>query len=224
MIVLLIPPPATVTVPVLAALPVFSSAISASTPLPVPLVSPDITTVNHDSSFLVAVQVVFDVTIIAVYPKDAPRSHVVGVTSSDGGGATGADWVTAIVLVMPLPVTVIVPVLAAVPVFAVAFRVNVPLPVPLEGETVSQAVALLVAVQDTFDDTVAVVLPAVDAGFHAPGETVREGGATVEDAWVTVTVLVTPTPETVMVPVLALAPLFSYTSTASAPSPVPVVP
>ena len=64
----------------------------------------------------------------------------------------------------PGAVTVIVPVLWAVPVLAVAFMVKFPLLVPLDGETVSQEVALLDAVHPRLEVTVTDTLLAVDGG------------------------------------------------------------
>ena len=63
--------------------------------------------------------------------------------------AVGRACVTAIVRVMPPPVTVTVPLRLAVPVFAVALTVKLPLLVPLAGETLSQ-LWLSVTVQLTF--------------------------------------------------------------------------
>ena len=85
---------------------------------------------------------------------------------------------TVIDLVIPPPVTVIVPLLLAVPVFAVAFSVIVPLPVPLDGETVSQDEALLDAVHDTFDVTDTFMFDADDSAAQDVRETSRVDWAT----------------------------------------------
>jgi len=77
------------------------------------------------------------------------------------------------VLVIPPPVTVIVPVLEDVPVLAVAFSVIFPLFEPLDGDTVSHDVALLLAVHDTFEVIDTDVFDAVAAGLHDVVLTVR---------------------------------------------------
>ena len=77
--------------------------------------------------------------------------------------------------VIPPVVTVIVPLLADVEVFAVALMVRVPLFVPLAGVTLSQVLALLLAVHDVFEFTVMLVLDAVAAGFQEESERVRVG-------------------------------------------------
>jgi len=79
------------------------------------------------------------------------------------------------VLVIPPPEMVIVPFLLALPVFAVTFSVIVPLPDPLDGETVSHDVALLDAVHAMFDVTDAVVLDTDAAGNQEVCDTVRVG-------------------------------------------------
>ena len=63
-------------------------------------------------------------------------------------------------------VTVTVPVLDDVDAFSSALSVNVPLPVPLAGDTVSQSGALLSAVHEVFEFTVMLVIDLDAAGFH----------------------------------------------------------
>jgi len=123
-----------------------------------------------------AVQDTFVVTVATVIPIEAPSLHVSGVTTSIVEPVSGA-CVTSIVLLMPPPDTVIVPLRSDDPVLAVALNVIVPLPVSPEGDTVSQDAALLVAVQDTFDVTVIVVLSAECPGFQVVGATTRYAGA-----------------------------------------------
>jgi len=94
-------------------------------------------------------------------------------------GAAAPACVTATVRVIPPPVTVIVPVLAAVLVFAAALIVRVPLFDPLAGVTVNQDAALLLAVHDTLEVTVTLVLAAAAPGFHVEADRVRAGAAIV---------------------------------------------
>jgi len=126
------------------------------------------------------------------------------------------------VLVTPPPVIVIVPVLLVIPVFAETFIVRIPFPVPPVGETVSH-VALLVAVQDTFDVTVTVAFLAYASDDQVDVETVRFG-ETDPAACMTVMVLVIPPPVTDIVPVRSAAVLFGMAISTSEPSPVPIVP
>jgi len=132
--------------------------------------------------------------------------------------------VTDIVRVIPPPVTVIVPVRLVVFVLAVALSVSVPLFVPLPGETVSHCVALLEAVHVTFDVTLTVVFPAVAGGFHVVDDTASVGGATTEEACVTMTSFVRPPPETVILPVRLVGPVLAVTTIEKKPLPVPEPP
>jgi hypothetical protein len=214
-IVLVMPPPVTVTVPVLPIVPGFAAAHSVNVPLPVPL--PDMT-VSQDDALLVAVHNVFDETDMVVF--DAPKlgSHVVGVTVSVGVSAAAACD-TAIVLVMPPPVTVTVAILLLVLVFAAAHSANEPLPVPLPDEIVSQDGALLDAVHDVFDATDTDVLDAPALGFHVVGVTVSVAAVA---ACVTVIVLVMPPPVTVTVPTRLLVLVFAVAHSVSEPLPIPL--
>jgi len=74
---------------------------------------------------------------------------------------------------------VIVPVLPLVPVLAVAVKVSVPLLLPDVGLTVNHPVALLLAVQDTFEFTLTVVLPLEATALQVLEETVKVGGTLV---------------------------------------------
>ena len=85
-----------------------------------------------------------------------------------------AAWLTAIVRVMPPPVTVTVPLRLAVPVLAVALTVKLPLLEPLVGETVSQD-WLSVTVQLTFAVTDTAADEALDANDSEVGDTTRFG-------------------------------------------------
>ena len=109
----------------------------------------------------------------------------------------------------------------AAPAFDVTTRESIPLPIPLVGETVSHE-ALLDAVQEMFEVTVAVVIPAVAGAAQDVSESSSDPGATAEPAWVTVMVLLLPPPETVIIPVLA-TPVFAVTSRVSMVVPVPLV-
>ena len=165
---LVIPPPETVIVPLLLVVLVFAVTFSVIEPLPDPL---DGETVSQEEALLDADHDTFDVIDTFVFAADDVGVHDVRATSRD-------DWtvvpacVTEIVRVIPPPETVIVPVLAE-PVFALTSIKIVPLPVPLDGETVSQDVALLDAVHDTFDVIWADVLPANAGGVQAVRETLR---------------------------------------------------
>ena len=147
---------------------VFTVAFSVIVPLPFPLEGE---TVSHVDPLLEAVQGTFEVITIAWFPPDADGVQEFCDISSSGWTVPPA-WVTVIVLLIPLPETVIIPVLVLVPGLADTFSVIVPLPDPLAGETVNQVVALLAAVQDTFDVTVTVVLSADASGFQVPGDTI----------------------------------------------------
>src|SRR5688572_25885537 len=87
-------------------------------------------------------------------PLAAPDANDNEVGATTRLLAVGAACVTAIVRVIPPPLTVTLPVRAAVPVFAVALIVKLLLLVPPVGETLSQlwlslAVQLTFAVTDT---------------------------------------------------------------------------
>ena len=126
-------------------------------------------------------------------------------------------------MVIPPPVIVIVPVLAA-PVFALTSMKIVPLPDPEDGETVSHDVALLDAVQDTFDVIFADVPPANEGGFQDVRDTSSDdvvGGGAAVPAWVTVTVFVIPPPVTVIAPVLAVVFVLAAAISVSMALPVP---
>ena len=221
-IVLVMPPPATVTVPVLLLVPVFCVTASPRMPFPVPLDPPATSTISHEA-LLDTVQATLDVTFAVVAAAAAPGFHSSGATTRTGG--VSAAWVTAIVLVMPPPVTVIVPVLLLVPVFCVTASPRIPSPVPLFPPIILAVnqVALLDTVQDTFEVTYAVPAVAAAPGFHSAGVTTRFGGV-VPGPCVTVTILVSPPPSTVIVPVRLAAILFWVTCNTNIPLPVPSVP
>ena len=166
------PPPVTVIVPLLNAVPVFAVAVIVMFPFPVLL---DGDTVSHDAALLDAVQDTFDVTdTLVLAAADDVGFHVAALSVRF---AAFPGCVTAIVREAPPPVTVIAPLLAAVPVLAVALIVMFPLFVPLDGDTVSHDGALLDAVQDTFDVTDTLVLAAADndGGFHIDAPSVKFG-------------------------------------------------
>ena len=160
--VLLILPPETVTVPVLEELPALVVTLTVTVPLLEPLVGD---TVSHDVALLLAVHDTFDVTDTDVFAVADPGFHDVEprVRFAEAGAAC---CVTDTVLLIPPPETVIIPLLEEAAVLAVTVTVRVPLLEPLDGDTVSQDVALLLAVHDTFDVTGTDVFAAADPGFH----------------------------------------------------------
>jgi hypothetical protein len=103
---------------------------------------------------------------------DPPFAFHVIVTGSRG------SWVTLIVRVKPLPVTVTVPVRLEDVVLAVTLILKVPLPSTSAGtklETVSHVLSLLDAPQFELVVTSIVVCCSVDEGFQLIGDTVRVG-------------------------------------------------
>ena len=168
-IVLVIAPPVTVIVPVLAK-PVLALTASAIEPFPV---EPTTTKPNQES-LLETVHEVFDFTGTSVATEDAEGAHEDIANSSVAEPEDAAACVTFIVLVIPPPVTVIVPVLLFVAVFAVTLSVSVPLFVPLAGETVSQDWALLDAVHETLEVRAMEVLAADEEGAQDVEETSRD--------------------------------------------------
>jgi len=213
--VLVIPPPVTVTVPVLVFVAVFAATLSVSWLLFIPLVGE---TVSQEVSLLVAVHKVFEVTVTVVVSADVDGSQAVGDTVSDA--AAEDSCVTVTVLVIPLPVTVTVPILADVPAFAKAASMIFPLPVPLAGDTISQD-ALLVAVQETSDVINTSANTTDGAAVH---EVIDNSSVSVTfgiASCVTVIVFAILPTATVTVPVLAVAPLFCVALNVSTPSPVP---
>ena len=199
-----------ITLAVLLVVPVFAVTDSVSIPSPVPL---DGDTVNQDVSSLEAVHDVFDVTVALVLPGDADWLHDIGDTIS----VADAFCVTVMALSIPPPAMVIVPVLLVVPIFSLADSVSIPLPVPLDDETVNQDISSLETVHDKFDVTITLVLPPDIGGFHDVGDT-----ASIEAACVTVMVLVIPHTATVIVPVLLVVPVFAIAVNVSVPLLVPL--
>ena len=199
-IVLVIPPPETVTVPLLGEALVFAAALIVKLKLLDPLVRD---TVSHVAALLEAetVHETLDVTDTLVFAADADGDQDVGLTVR-----FGAACVTDIVRLSPPPETVTVPLLDVALVFAAAVIVKLPLFEPLDGDTVSHVAALLEAetVHETLDVTDTVVFAADADGDHDVGLTVRIGAACVTDI-----VLVNPPPETVTVPLLEAAPVFA---------------
>lgn len=126
-----------------------------------------------------------------------------------------------IVLVNPPPAIVIVPVLAA-PMLALTSIKIVPLPVPLDGDTVSHEEALLDAAHDTLDVIVTDVPPASDGGVQDVFDTSNLDDDAAAALCTTVIVLVIPPPVIVTVPVLPDVEVFAVTLTVMLPLPVPL--
>ena len=206
-------------IPVLMDAVIFTVASKVIVPLPVPL---DGEAVSQVDPLFEVVQGTFEVTLIDWFPPDAVGVHEFCDISSCGW-LDPATWRTETVLLIPPPETVIIPDLDAVVIFAAAFSVIEPLPVPPEGDTVSQSDPLFVVVQDTFEVTAIFVLPPDAVGVHEFGETSSSGGDEDERSWVTVITLVIPPPVTVTLPVLPVAPVFSLAPIINEPLPIPPV-
>ena len=185
------PPPVTVMVPERDVVVLLAVAVTVNVPLLLPLAGE---TVSHEVALLLAVHETFDVTATVNEPAVAATFWL---DLSSVRNAPAASCVTATVRERPPPVTVIVPERDEVAVLAVAVTVNVPLLLPLAGETVNHEVALLLAVHETFDVTVTVNVLATDARLLLEGSTVSVAPAA---ACVTGRVRVMPPPVTVIVP------------------------
>ena len=162
----------TVIVPVLATIPVLVVTLILNEPSPVRFVGLKLLTVSQ-SALLLTVHVLVDATPMVVKPAANVGFHVLLDSTSAAGGAA---CVTAMVLVGASgAVTVTVAVLAAVVVLTVAFSLNEPLPVRLNGlklSAVSHA-ALVLTVHVLLDDTDIKVLFAPDVGFHTLPDNMR---------------------------------------------------
>ena len=170
-------------------------------------------TVSHDASSL-TLQLTFDVTVNIVLPDVYETCRSAGVTVKTGVGA----WVTVTVPVNPPPVIVIVPTLWLVDVFSVNAAVSVPLPLLLDGLTVSHDASSL-TLQLIFDEIENVVLPDVYETTRLSGLIVNTGVG----ACVTFTVPVNPPPVTVIVPTLSLVVVFSVYAAENVPLLLPLI-
>ena len=211
------PAPDTVTVAVLATVPVFSVVVSLNDPLPVRPAGVMLFTASH-VWLLTTFQDVLDVILTVVeIPAPALGFHEEALIVRVGAAA----WVTLIVrVIIPGTATVIVPVLAA-PVFVIVFIRNDPLPVRFAGVMlvmVNHAVLLLVTVHVLLDVTFTVLWLASDGAAHADADKSSLAGCA---AWVTVIVrAVIPGADTVTVAVLAAVPVFSVVVSLNDPLPV----
>ena len=125
-------------------------------------------TVSQDG-MPVIVQLVFDVTVNVLFPPVPAKLSVTGDTVKDSNLAC----VTATVRVMPSPVTVISAFRSVVAVLAVVVTVTVPLFVPVDGLTVSQAADdSFSTVQLTLDETSNVFESAADVKVSEAGDRV----------------------------------------------------
>jgi hypothetical protein len=146
--------------------------------LKVSLLTPDAgETVSHVASQL-AVQSIFDVTVILFEPPVAATFSVYAESVSEGGNMGAGDCVTSILDVIPLPCTDMIAERAMCSVFASVDIFRVPLFSPDDGETVIHF-TLLLAVQLIFDVTVMLFDPPVDVTYSILVESVRNGVATV---------------------------------------------
>ena len=182
--------------------------------MPVPLVSETFSQLALE----LAVQDVFELTLIVWFAADMPGFQVLGDTVR-----FVPCWVTLIVSVSVSVDTVIVPDLSAADVFAlVVLIVRTALPLALPGETDSQSAALLftLAVQDLLEVTFIVVDVIIGVGFHVVLATINIGiGAA---CWVTVIVLVSVPDFIVIVPLLGDVKVFSLALIVSEPFPFPL--
>ena len=204
--------PAMVSVPVLGEVDVFAAIEKATVPFPEPL-APDV--MVSQEALLVAVQAqpAVVVTVALLEPALAAGFSEVGVT--ENAQTPAPAWVTVTVC----PAMVNVPVRGDVTVLAAMEKATVPLPFPLAPDVIVSQASLLVAVQaqPLGDVTVALLEPAVAAGFRDVGDTEKVHGAA---AWLTVTVC----PAIVNVPVRGDVVVLAAIEKPTEPFPLPLAP
>jgi len=163
--------PATVSVAVRGEVTVLAAIENATVPFPDPL-APDVIVNQVELSVAVQLQPVVVVTLTLLVLAASDGFRVVGATVKTQGAPA---WVT----VKVCPAMVNVPVRGDVDVFAAMENATVPLPDPLAPDVIVSQEALLVAVQLHPDVVVTLALlePAVAAGFSESGETVKLQGA-----------------------------------------------
>ena len=171
--------------------------------------------VSHDALEDIS-HCLLDVTVTNVLLAADPGPHELVDRLSVGGGV--GCWVTDIVRCMPVIDTVMVPCLELVPVLAVAFILNVPLPVRLAG------IILLIVSQDALLETFHVVLDttstkaklSVDGAFQLVVDMLTASGG----CCLTSIVRVMPGLETVIMPVLTNMPLLAVVFNLKLPLPM----
>ena len=145
------PAPVTVTVPIRSAEALLAAAVTVMVALFEP---EDCESVSHVYDPLLTVQFVLEVTVNVFDSPDSAKFSEVADT--DRVGVALPDCVMSRVFVIPPPLTVMVAVLELVPVLATAVTVTVALPLPEDGDTVSQVADPLTTVQFVFDEIVKV--------------------------------------------------------------------
>ena len=205
--------PATVSVPLRVLALVFAVTYQVTVPPPVPLAGEN---VSQLGALLdgVHVQPALADTLNVPLPDAAPALTLTGQSEYvQGGGAPACETENV------CPATVNVPLRGLVLVLGVVYQVTVPLPVPLAGENVSQAGALLdgVHAQPVPAVTLKVPLPdtAPELALTGQSEYVQVGGA---PACVTENVC----PPIVIVPKRGLVPVFAVTYQFTVPLPFPL--
>jgi hypothetical protein len=163
--------PATVSVAVRGEVTVLAAMEKATVPLPDPL-APDVIVSQDELSVAVQLQPVVVVTLTLLVLAASDGFRVVGATVKTQGAAA---WVT----VRVCPAIVSVPVRGDVTVLAAMEKATVPLPDPLAPDVIVSQASLLVAVheQPLVVVTVALLDPAVAAGFKEVGEIEKAQGA-----------------------------------------------
>ena len=191
---------------------VLASIEKATVSLPLPLV---LDVMVSQEALLVAVQEQPVVVVTFVLPVLA-----VAVGLNEVGATENVQGAPACVTVNVWPAMVSVPVLGEVDVFAAIEKATVPFPEPLAPDVMVSQEALLVAVQaqPAVVVTVALLEPALAAGFSEVG--VTENAQTPAPAWVTVTVC----PAMVNVPVRGDVTVLAAMEKATVPLPLPVAP